>query len=256
VGGRLWGLIAIASAREEPPAPETEARLSDFTELLATAIANAEAQAELAASRARIIATADETRRRIERDLHDGAQQRLVSLGLQLQGARAALPPGIGEVAAELDGVARGLTSTLEELREYARGIHPAILSESGLALALKAVARRSAVPVVLDVRTTRRLPEPIEVGVYYVVSEALANVSKHAEASRATVDVQSIDGVVRASVRDDGIGGAAFLPGSGLVGLKDRVEALGGRMALESPPGAGTCVAVEVPVGDDGGER
>jgi signal transduction histidine kinase len=256
VGGGLWGLIAVASARDEPLAAETEARLSDFTRLVATAIGNAQAQAELTASRARIIATADETRRRIERDLHDGAQQRLVSLGLQLQGARAALPAGLGEVAAELDGVAQGLTSTLEELREYARGIHPAILSESGLALALKAVARRSAVPVELDVRTTRRLPEPIEVGVYYVVSEALANVSKHAGASRATVDVEAADGCLCATVRDDGIGGAAFTPGSGLVGLKDRVEALGGQMSLESPPGAGTRVEVQVPVGDDGGER
>ena len=184
--------MVVGSGSDEPPPPGTEERLTKFTELVATAIANAEAQAELTASRARIVATADETRRRIERDLHDGAQQRLVTLALRLRAAQAAVPPDLDELDAELDAVARGLGSALDELREFARGIHPAILAEGGLAPALKALARRSAIPVELDVRVGARLPEPIEVGAYYVVSEALANVAKHAEASVVSVDVDA----------------------------------------------------------------
>ena len=186
VQGRLWGAIGAGTTREPFP-PDTEQRLVDFTELVATAIANADAQAELTASRARVVATADETRRRIERDLHDGAQQRLVSLALQLRAAHAAVPSELDELSAELDHVAAGLTSTLEELREFARGVHPAILTEAGLAPALKTLARRSPVPVQLDVRTTARLPEHVEVTAYYVVSEALANAVKHASASAVT---------------------------------------------------------------------
>jgi signal transduction histidine kinase len=228
---------------------DTEGHLVQFTELVATAIANAQAQAELTASRARIVATADETRRRIERDLHDGAQQRLVSLTLQLRAALEAIPPGLGGLVAELDGVAAGLNDALDELREFARGIHPAILAEGGLTAALSTLARRSAVAVALDVRVRERLPEPVEVGAYYVVSEALANAAKHAEASSAVVEVEALDGVLRVCVRDDGVGGADFAQGSGLVGLKDRAEALGGRILLESPRGAGTSVEVELPL-------
>jgi signal transduction histidine kinase len=248
VAGRLWGLVTVASKTREPP-PGTESRLADFTELVATAIANAEAQAELTTSRARIVATADETRRRIERDLHDGAQQRLTSLALRLRGAQASVPPDLPELAIELDGLAAGLKGALEELREFARGIHPAILAEGGLDRALRTLARRSVVPVDVTVRTERRLPDPIEVGAYYVVSEGLANVAKHADASAAEVDVQSLDGVLRISVRDDGRGGADFGGGSGLVGLRDRVEALGGRISIESPPGGGTSLQVELPL-------
>jgi signal transduction histidine kinase len=249
VGGQLWGAAIVTTRREAGLPVDAEERLADFAELVATAIANAEAQAELTASRARIIATADETRRRIERDLHDGAQQRLVSLALQLRAAQATVPPDLDELAAELDRVAAGMNSALEELREFAGGIHPAILAEGGLRPALKALARRSAVQVQLDVRTEGRLPEPVEVAAYYVVSEALTNAAKHAQAATVGVDVEASDGVLHVRVRDDGVGGADFGRGSGLVGLRDRVEALGGRIALESKPARGTSLAVELPL-------
>jgi signal transduction histidine kinase/CHASE3 domain sensor protein len=252
VEDRLWGVMIVGSTSDVPPPRGTEERLADFTELVATAIANAEAQAELTASRARIVATADDTRRRIERDLHDGAQQRLVSLALQLRGAKAGVPPGLGELEAELAEIAGGVTDVLDDLREMARGIHPAILAEGGLGPALKTLARRSPVPVELDVRTEGRLPEPIEVGAYFVVSEALANVAKHARASSVAVDVEAVDGVLRLSVRDDGVGGAGFDRGSGLVGLKDRVEALGGRIDVDSARGAGTTLRVKLPLSNE----
>jgi signal transduction histidine kinase len=254
VEGRLWGLMVVASTGEKPP-PATEARLAGFTELVATAIANAEAHAELTASRARIVATADETRRRIERDLHDGAQQRLVSLALRVRAAQAAVPPELDELTAELDRVVAGLNGALDELHELARGIHPSILSEGGLGPALRTLTRRSAVPVELDVRTKGRLWEPVEVAAYYVVSEALTNVAKHADASWVRVDVEATDGVLRISVHDDGVGGADLAHGSGLVGLKDRVEALAGRISVDSPPGVGTSLQVELPLADDGAE-
>jgi signal transduction histidine kinase len=249
VEGRVWGVMLVASTREEPLPPGTEERLADFTDLVATAIANAEAHAQLTASRARIVATADETRRRIERDLHDGAQQRLVSLALRLRVAQAAVPPELAELAAELNRVTAGLISALDELREIARGIHPAILAEGGLAAALKTLARRSSVPVELDVRTTGRLPGRVEVTAYYVVSEALTNTAKHANASAVHVSVEALDGVVRLSIRDNGIGGADPTRGSGLVGLKDRVEATGGTLIVQSRPGEGTRLLVELPV-------
>jgi signal transduction histidine kinase len=209
VAGRLWGVIAASTKREEPFPPDTEAQIAAFTELVATAIANAEAQAELTASRARIVATADQTRRRIERDLHDGAQQRLVALTLRLRTAAAALPPELNEVGEELAGVGTELDEVLGELRELSRGIHPAILSEGGLGPALRTLARRSPVPVELQVGSQARLPERVEVTAYYLVAEALTNVVKHANASTVRVDVTSDDGLVRLAVRDDGVGGA-----------------------------------------------
>jgi signal transduction histidine kinase len=249
VEGRLWG-IAVAASRNADALPAgTEHRIADFTELAATAIANAEAQAQLVESRARIVASADETRRRIERDLHDGAQQRLVSLALQLRAAQATVPPELGQLDAELDRVTAGLTSALDELREYARGIHPAFLSERGLGPALKTLARRCPVPVELDMRAEGRLPERVEVGAYYVVSEALTNAAKHAGASRVTVRVEAVTDVLHVTVRDDGRGGAGFSRGTGLVGLKDRVEALGGRISLDSPYEAGTILHTELPL-------
>jgi signal transduction histidine kinase len=253
VEGRLWGVVVALSMSAQPLPADTEARLAGFTELVATAIANAEAQAELTASRARIVVTADETRRRIERDLHDGAQQRLVSLALQLRAAQAEVPAEFGRLRAELDRVADGLASTLDELREYARGIHPAILAEGGLRAALKALARRSPVPVTLDVRTGERLPERLEVTAYYVVSEALANAAKHAEASAVHIDIEEADEIIRLTVRDDGIGGADPARGSGLVGLKDRVAAIGGTLSLRSRPADGTTLLVELPVNSAG---
>jgi signal transduction histidine kinase len=253
VGGRLWGFMSAVHMGEEPLPPEAEARLAGFTELVATAIANAEAQAQLTASRARIVAATDQARRRIERDLHDGTQQRLVFLALQLRTAQAAVPPEAGGLEARLDSLAAEATRALDELRELARGIHPAILGAGGLRPALKALARRSAVPVELDVRVDGRLPEQIEVAAYFVVSEALTNAVKHAHASVVHLEVDikdgAGDGVLQVYVRDDGRGGATFAGGSGLVGLKDRVEALGGGIFLDSPRGAGTSLRVEFPL-------
>jgi signal transduction histidine kinase len=251
VAGRLWGVMIVVSTRDEPLPAGIEARLAGFTELAATTIANAEAQAALTASRARIVAAADQTRRRIERDLHDGAQQRLVSLALQLRAVQADVSPEAGELAQRLEGVVTEVTGVLEELREIARGLHPAVLSKSGLGPALRVLARRSAVPVSVDVQVAGRLPEPVETAAYYVVSEALTNAAKHAHASAAEVEVAAGDGVLRVCVRDDGSGGADFGHGSGLVGLRDRIEALGGRIWLHSPPGAGTVVQIVLPVDD-----
>jgi signal transduction histidine kinase len=206
---------------------------------------------ELAASRARIVAAGDQARRRIERDLHDGTQQRLVSLVLDLRAAEAAVPPEQPELRAQLARIADGLTGALEELRELSRGIHPAILSEGGLAPALKALARRSAVPVELNVDVQARLPEAVEVAAYYVVSEALANAAKHAQASVVQVEVEARDGLLHLSIRDDGVGGAAPGGGSGLVGLADRVEALGGTIEVHSPAGQGTSLRIDLPIQD-----
>ena len=204
---------------------------------------------ELAASRTRVVAAADQARRRIERDLHDGTQQRLVSLVLDLRAAQAAVPPELPGLRAQLARVADGLTGALEDLRELSRGIHPAVLSEGGLAPALKALARRSAVPVELEVEVPARLAEPVEVAAYYVVSEALANTAKHANASVIHVRVQAGDDRLQLSVRDDGVGGATPGRGSGLVGLTDRVQALGGTITIHSPAGQGTRLQIDLPV-------
>jgi signal transduction histidine kinase len=248
VEGRVWGVMIVGS-RTGPLPAGTEARLAGFTELAAAAIANAEAQAALTASRARIVAACDETRRRIERNLHDGAQQRLVSLTLDLRAAEATAPPGAEEHVHQLDEVAAGLDGVLEDLREIARGLHPAILAESGLQPALKTLARRCTVPVDLDVQVDRRLPGPVEIAAYYTVSEALANIAKHAHATVVDVQAAETDGVLFVRVRDDGRGGADFSEGSGLLGLKDRAEALGGHLDLSSPPGAGTALEVSLPL-------
>jgi signal transduction histidine kinase len=249
VEGRLWGMMAAGSTLEQPMPADTEARLADFTELLATAIANAESRAALAASRARIVAAADETRRRIERDLHDGTQQQLVSLMMQIRAAEAKQPPEVSELTAQLARTVRGLTGVLEELREISRGIHPAILSKGGLEPALRALARRSPVPVELDLRAERRLPEHVEVAAYYVISEALTNVAKHAHATVVNVELEAHNATVRLAIRDDGIGGADPGQGSGLVGLSDRIQALGGTLQVTSHTGSGTMMLIELPV-------
>jgi signal transduction histidine kinase len=245
--GRLWGAMIVGS-RTGPLPAGTEARLAGFTELAGTAIANAQAQAALTASRARIVATADATRRRIERNLHDGAQQRLVSIALNLRAAQATAAPGTSE---QLDQLAAGLDDVLEELREIARGLHPAILADGGLAPALKTLARRSAVPVGLDIQVDRRLPEQVETAAYYTVAEALTNAAKHARATTADIQVIESEGALRLRVHDNGRGGADFARGSGLLGLRDRAEALSGRLRLHSPPGAGTTLEITLPLGD-----
>jgi signal transduction histidine kinase len=254
VEGRLWGIMWAASIHGEPMPDDTEIRLASFTELVSTAIANAEAQAALTASRARIVITADETRRRFERDLHDGAQQRFVAAALRVRAAQEAVPPDLPEVATELDQAAAELTGAIDALRDFAQGIHPAILAEGGLQPALRKLARHSTVPVDLDVRTNGRLPERVEVAAYYVVSEALTNAAKHGHASSVTVRVEAAGDLLRVAIQDDGVGGAQFGRGSGLVGLKDRVEALGGGITLQSEPAAGTSLTVELPLTDDAG--
>jgi signal transduction histidine kinase len=228
---------------------DTEERLGDFAELVATAIANAEWRAELTASRARIVAAADDARRRLERDLHDGAQQRLVSLGLELRLAEGSVPAELQSLKEKLSGIVSGLTSATEDLQELSRGIHPAMLSEGGLGPALKTLGRRCPVPVNLDLAVKRRLPDPIEVAAYYVVAEALTNAAKYAQASEVKVCAEAKDATLYLSIQDDGIGGADSRKGSGLVGLKDRVEALGGHLQIASPTGSGTSLHVTIPL-------
>jgi signal transduction histidine kinase len=250
--GRPWGCMFVASKRQPLPAG-TEAQLAGFTKLAATAIANAEAQAALTASRARIVATADATRRRIERNLHDGAQQSLVSLALNLRAAEAAAAPGTGD---QLGQLAAGLDGVLDDLREIARGLHPAILADGGLPPALKALARRSPIPVDLDIQVDRRLPEPIETAAYYTVAEALTNAAKHAHATSTQIQATAHDGVLHVRAHDNGRGGADFSHGTGLLGLKDRAEALGGHLQLHSPAGAGTALEITLPLDDPTGPQ
>jgi signal transduction histidine kinase len=249
VEGRLWGLVIAGTTGDEALPPNAEERLAGFGELVATAISNATARAELVASRARIAAAGDEARRRIERDLHDGAQQQLVTLAVGLRATKERVPPNLEELQADLAHTADGLTAVLDELREISRGIHPAILTEGGLGPALKALARRSGIPVEIDLRCDRRLAEGIEVAAYYVVSEALTNAAKHAQASRVRITVHLDEATLDLSIRDDGIGGADARRGSGLIGLRDRVEALGGTTDLASPPGSGTQLDVQIPL-------
>src|SRR6266511_1552197 len=248
VEGHLWGVMT-ATSTEGPLPPGTEARLASFTELVATAIANAESSAELAASRRRIVAASDDARRRIERNLHDGTQQRLVSLGLAVRAAEANLAPERQDVQDQLSRVALGLADAVEDLQEISRGIHPAILSKGGLGPALQTLAHRSAIPVELDITTDVRLAEPIEVAAYFVASEALANAAKHSQASRIDVSLEQREGNLWLSVRDDGVGGADAARGSGIVGLNDRVEALGGSLRVDSSPGEGTQIVAQLPL-------
>jgi signal transduction histidine kinase len=246
VEGRLWGAMTLNSTTELPA--DVDQRLVSFTELLATAIANAESQSELAASRRRIVAASDDARRRIERDLHDGIQQQLVALGMKLGELETSIPAD-GDLRAQVGSVTGGLRNAIDDLREISRGIHPAILSHGGLGAALKTLARRSTVPVKLNATIEGRLPERVEVAAYYVVSEALTNVARHAHASVANIEVAARDGELALEIRDDGVGGADHGRGTGLIGLKDRVEALGGRIVVESAPDRGTSLVVTIPL-------
>jgi len=230
----------------------TEQRLEKFTELVGTAIASADSRAQLAASRARVIAAGDDARRRIERDLHDGAQQRLVTLAVALRRAEPKIPKKLNELRADIARVAQGLKTAVEELRETSQGIHPAVLTEGGLVPALKALGRRSAVRVKLATTIEHRLPDQVEIAAYHTVSEAITNASKHAGATKLWVSMRLEDEVLHLSIRDDGIGGADPRRGSGLIGLADRIEALGGKLKVTSPPGGGTLIAAQLPIRTD----
>ena len=246
VEGHLWGVMT-ATSTEGPLPPGTEARLASFTELVATAIANAESSAELAASRRRIVAAADEARRLIERNLHDGIQQRLIALTFRARAMTRRPPDELQGLAAEL---AEGLKDASDELREVSRGIHPTILTEAGLGPALRALGRRSDVPIEVDVKLDERFPTPIEAAAYYIASEALTNVAKHAHANVVELVAGSDNGILTLEVRDDGVGGVDASRGSGILGLTDRVEALGGTISIASPPHGGTTLSVRLPIG------
>ena len=245
---RVWGLLGVYSMHRRLP-PETEARLADFAALVASALANVQAWSELEASRVRIISAADEARRRVERDLHDGAQQRILTVALKAQRLAESQAAQTAGLDAELLSLGVELGGVLEELRTLASGLHPAALSHGGLAPALRTLARRSLVPVVLDVRLPGGVAESVEVAAYYVVAETLTNTTKHAEASRIDVTVELRDGRLWVCVRDDGVGGADPARGSGLEGLKDRIEAVGGTMTLDSPSGGGTTLVAQLPL-------
>ncbi|CAN5700428.1 hypothetical protein BH09ACT7_BH09ACT7_01520 [soil metagenome] len=251
VDGQVRGALIIGSALPEPLPADTEERVGDFADLVATAISNAETRAELTASRARIVAAADQARRRFERDLHDGAQQRIVSLGLELRTLQSTVPTDSAELADLREGLTHtvdGLGGLYTDLQELSRGLHPAILSKGGLSPAIKTLARRSALPVLLDLEIDRRLPDSVEVAAYYVVAETLTNATKHAQANEVTVRVVTRECELYMSVSDDGVGGALSGGGSGLIGLKDRVEALSGRLRISSAAGEGTTVTATIP--------
>jgi signal transduction histidine kinase len=248
LGGEVWGALVAAAARGAPLPDRAERRLADFAELVAQALANADAYRKLAESRARIVEATDNERRRLERNLHDGAQQRLVSLALQLKLIKSALGRDPPRAESLLGAADDELQSALRELREIARGIHPGVLTQQGLEPALTALAERAPVPVRVTRVPNERLPEPVEVAVYYFVVEATTNVAKYAQATQVTVTVERSDGIATVAVADDGIGGAEPGKGTGLVGLTDRIEALGGRLHIDSPLGRGTRLSAEIP--------
>jgi signal transduction histidine kinase len=246
VAGILWGAVGIASS--EPLPADTEARLGAFCELVSLAVASAQAREDLSASRARLVKAGDEQRRKLERNLHDGAQQRLVSLALTLRLARRQVETDLAAATASIESASRELDLALAELRELARGLHPAALTEQGLRPALDAVAQRLPIRVEISAPLDR-LPENIEATVYYIVSEALTNVAKHANADEAKVSIGVDNSTLRFEITDDGRGGADPSAGSGILGLRDRAEAVGGTLFVISPPGQGTRVTAQIPL-------
>jgi signal transduction histidine kinase len=248
IDDQLWGAALVLNFGPDLLPAAAEERIASFADLVMTAMSNAHARSELIASRARVVHAADDTRRRLERDLHDGIQQRLVSLVLKARTIEMMTPQPADDIRGELSLLADGVGTALDELREVSHGIHPAILSEAGLGPALKALARRSAVPVELDLDLGTRLAERVEAAAYYIASEALTNVAKHARASLIDMHVHGCSGALTLSIRDDGIGGADPSRGSGIIGLKDRVEAVGGTISVLSPPGHGTALHVQLP--------
>jgi signal transduction histidine kinase len=248
VEGRLWGVIAASSKREVPFPAGTESRIAAFTELVATAVANAESRAELTASRARVVATADETRHRIERDLHDGAQQQLALTVITLKHARQGLRDASGPVVELVDEALEHAERATAELRDLAHGILPGALKRGGLRAAFDMLASRLPLPVTVEV-TAERLPPALEATAYFIVAEALTNTLKHAHARSAHVTARVSDGVLQVEVRDDGVGGARTDGSSGLLGLHDRAAALDGELRVQSPPGVGTLIAAALPI-------
>lgn len=244
---QTWGAVLIGAV-DRSPVPDLRARMADFADLVATAVFNSETRAQLTRSRARVVAAADQARRLIERDLHDGAQQRIVSLGLDLRATQASVPAELSDLRDRLDRSVDTLAQVHTDLQELSRGIHPAILSRGGLGAALKTLARRSPVPVALTISIPERLPETVEVAAYYLVAEALTNAAKHARASEVGVSAVAHEGVLDLIVSDDGVGGALADDGSGLIGLHDRIEAAGGVLTITSPAGAGTTLAASIP--------
>ena len=248
VGGRLWGALAAATRSDEPLPDGIEQRLCDFAELVAQALANADAYEQLAASRARIVEVGDAERRRLERNLHDGAQQRLVALAVDLTLIGVTLEKDPSAARRTLTAAQDQLAQGLDELRELARGIHPAVLTDLGLGPALQALVKRAPVPVEITELPEQRLAGPVEAAAYYVVAEAITNVAKYARASNVTVSVRRSNGRATLTVSDDGVGGADPALGTGLRGLADRLEALDGRLYVDSPPGRGTRISAEIP--------
>jgi signal transduction histidine kinase len=248
VEGGLWGFMSAAQRPGTPIPAGTEERLLRFTELVATAVSNTTTRTELLTSRARLVSAADESRRRLERDLHDGIQQWLVALALRAR--KAAGLVRAAESALELSGLADDLVAVTDELREISRGIHPAILSDAGLDDALDALARRSTVRVDLDVGFEGRYEPTLEATVYYVAAESITNAVKHAQASAVRVRGGQREGALVLEISDDGVGGADPRRGTGLIGLKDRVESLGGTISFTSPAGAGTTIRMKLPAG------
>jgi signal transduction histidine kinase len=250
VDGRLWGALFVHSMQTDEPLPrDTESRLTGFTELVATAISNTEARNEVAASRARIVAATDDERRRVVRDLHDGAQQRLVHTVITLKLAQRASQTKAGDVPALVSEALDHAEQATAELRELVHGILPAVLTQGGLRAGVDALGSRMPVPVENDV-SVGRLPAAVEATAYFVVAEALTNVAKHARAGRASVAARIEDGTLQVQVRDDGVGGAQP-DGSGFLGLADRLAALDGQLRVESPTGGGTLVTADIPVPD-----
>jgi signal transduction histidine kinase len=249
VGGRLWGMIAIFSRDDRPPPDDTEERLTKFVELLATAIVNAENRNELLASSARIVAAVDEARRRIEHSLNTGPQRRLTALGAELRDTQAIVAPEQAQLRAQLARTVKGVDSVLDDLKEISHGLHPTALARSDLRHALESLTERSEVPARLDIQVDRPLPDHVQVALYYTVSEALTNVAKYSRASVVHIALRQEHGTLRLRIDDDGVGGADPARGSGLAGLKDRIESLGGTIEVISPVGAGTTLDVDLPI-------
>jgi signal transduction histidine kinase len=250
VAGKTWGGIVASSGHVHAFPEGTEYRLADFAELVTAALANVDAREQLAASRARIVQAGDEERRRLGRDLHDGAQQELVGAVISLKLAQRRLARAPDEAGELLEEALEHMETGIRELRELAAGIHPSVLTDRGLRAAFEALARRSPMPVELMEVPPQRLPAPVETSAYFVVTEALTNAAKHARCSFAQVGVRVEEGAVTVEVRDDGVGGADPSAGSGLRGLADRVSALGGMLEIESPAGEGTTVRARLTLG------